>query len=78
MYEESRGTVAAALSFADYYASTVKIWSSKSTQLYLNLTMHYITSEWKLCSSCCIRKLREILMNFKYAHSLSPTKNALF
>ncbi|KAI4885812.1 hypothetical protein NFI96_022422 [Prochilodus magdalenae] len=52
MYEECREKVAASLSCAEFYASTTDIWSSTTTEPYLRLTVHYINSEWKLCSPC--------------------------
>ncbi|XP_036416323.1 zinc finger BED domain-containing protein 4-like [Colossoma macropomum] len=52
MYEKCRDKVAASLSCAEFYASTMDIWSSRTTEPYLSLTVHYINREWKLCSSC--------------------------
>ena len=46
MYEEYREKVEASLSSADYYASTTDLWSSRTTEPYLSLTVHYINSDW--------------------------------
>ena len=49
MYEEYCEKVEASLSCADYYdsyKSTTDLWSSRTTELYLSLTVHYINSEW--------------------------------
>ncbi len=54
MYEECRGRVQTALSTADFYASTADMWSSRATEPYISLTVHYITSDWSL-NSCCIQ-----------------------
>lgn len=51
MYEEYREKVEASLSSADYYASTTDLWSSRTTEPYLSLTVHYINSDWELCNS---------------------------
>uniref|UniRef100_A0AAR2K029 BED-type domain-containing protein n=1 Tax=Pygocentrus nattereri TaxID=42514 RepID=A0AAR2K029_PYGNA len=52
MYEKARDQLAASLACVEFYASTTDIWSSRTTEPYLSLTVHYINSEWKLCSSC--------------------------
>ncbi len=54
MYEECRGRVQTALSTANVYASTADMWSSRATEPYISLTVHYITSDWSL-NSCCIQ-----------------------
>ncbi|XP_018956243.2 E3 SUMO-protein ligase ZBED1-like [Cyprinus carpio] len=54
MYEECRGRVQTSLSMADFYASTADMWSSRTTEPYISLTVHYITSDWSL-NSCCIQ-----------------------
>ena len=49
MYEEYREKVEASLSsadFYDYYKSTTDLWSSRTTEPYLSLTVHYINSDW--------------------------------
>ena len=49
MYEEYREKVEASLSSADYYdyyTSTTDLWSSRTTEPYLSLTVHYINSDW--------------------------------
>ena len=49
MYEEYREKVEASLSSADYYdyyKSTTDLWSSRTTEPYLSLTVHYINSDW--------------------------------
>uniref|UniRef100_A0AAR2KWN2 BED-type domain-containing protein n=1 Tax=Pygocentrus nattereri TaxID=42514 RepID=A0AAR2KWN2_PYGNA len=52
MYEKAIDQLAASLACVEFYASTTDIWSSRTTEPYLSLTVHYINSEWKLCSSC--------------------------
>lgn len=54
MYEECRGRLQTALSTADFYGSTADMWSSRATEPYISLTVHYITSDWSL-NSCCIQ-----------------------
>jgi len=49
MYEECRDKLATTLSF---FASTTDMWSSRTSEPYISLTVHYIDSDWKLLNSC--------------------------
>lgn len=52
MYAECRKKVEIELKGADYYASTTDMWSSRTTEPYLCLTVHFISEEFELKSRC--------------------------
>ncbi|KAI2666742.1 E3 SUMO-protein ligase ZBED1 [Labeo rohita] len=35
-----------------HFATNTDLWTSRSTQPYMSLTIHFITSNWTLCSRC--------------------------
>lgn len=52
LHEEVRGRVEQELRQVKHYATTTDLWSSRTMDPYLSLTVHYITDEWKLHSKC--------------------------
>lgn len=36
----------------EFFSTTADLWSSRTTEPYISLTIHYIDSEWKLQSKC--------------------------
>ena len=51
MYKECHDGLQTMLS-TESFASTTDMWSSQETELYISLTIHYITSDWSLNSRC--------------------------
>lgn len=52
MYKTCRNKVAAELKFVKHFAATSDLWSSRTMDPYLSLTLHYIDDEWKLRNRC--------------------------
>ncbi|XP_038155642.1 E3 SUMO-protein ligase ZBED1-like [Cyprinodon tularosa] len=52
MYDECRDGLQAKLSTVTFFASTTDMWSSRATEPYISLTVHYITDDWSLNSNC--------------------------
>ncbi|KAJ8287949.1 hypothetical protein COCON_G00006080 [Conger conger] len=52
LYNQVRQDVFESLSHAEYYALTTDMWSSVGMTTYISLTVHFITSDWKLESKC--------------------------
>ena len=50
LYEEVRGKVVDELSHVKCYSATTDLWSSIGMTPYLSLTIHFINSDWVLCS----------------------------
>lgn len=51
-YEECRAKVKEELEHVKYYALTTDLWSSRVTQPYMSLTIHFINNDWVLRSRC--------------------------
>lgn len=52
LYNSCRAEVENDLKKVTYYAATTDIWSSRTSQLYLSLTIHYIDDHWTLRNKC--------------------------
>ncbi|XP_076874456.1 E3 SUMO-protein ligase ZBED1-like [Brachyhypopomus gauderio] len=52
MYEKCKAQVEAELSQVYYYATTTDMWSSRTTDPYISLTVHFITEDFQLKSRC--------------------------
>ncbi|XP_054593066.2 E3 SUMO-protein ligase ZBED1 [Nothobranchius furzeri] len=51
LYEEVRTEVSNTLSSVEFFASTTDMWSSRTSDPYMSLTIHYVDKDWKLKSS---------------------------
>lgn len=52
LYGECRAKVEEELRRVSYYATTTDLWTSRTTQPYMSLTIHFIKEDWTLCSRC--------------------------
>ena len=52
LYTESREKVVTELKNVDYYATTTDMWSSRTTEPYLSLTVHFVNDNFELKSRC--------------------------
>ncbi|CAL9689321.1 unnamed protein product [Knipowitschia caucasica] len=52
LYEDARTEVSNALSSVEFFASTTDMWSSRTSDPYLSLTIHYVDKDWKLQNKC--------------------------
>lgn len=52
LYDECRGKLETELKEVKYFATTSDLWSSRTSEPYLSLTIHYIDKEWALQSTC--------------------------
>ncbi len=52
LYEECRGKLENNLRNVRYFATTTDLWSSRTSEPYMSLTIHYIDEEWGLQSKC--------------------------
>ncbi|KAL7868960.1 hypothetical protein SRHO_G00103440 [Serrasalmus rhombeus] len=52
MYEKCKAQVETELSQVDCYAATTDMWSSRTTDPYISLTVHFITEDFQLKSRC--------------------------
>ncbi|XP_040278097.1 E3 SUMO-protein ligase ZBED1-like [Bufo bufo] len=52
LYDKVREQVKNELRSIKYYATTTDLWSSRTMEPYISLTIHFINDEWKLCSRC--------------------------
>ncbi|XP_067257230.1 E3 SUMO-protein ligase ZBED1-like [Chanodichthys erythropterus] len=52
LYGEVRERVEEQLKSVSYFATTADLWSSRTSQPYLSLTVHFIDQDWKLVSLC--------------------------
>lgn len=52
LYRECRAKVEEELRSVSYYATTTDLWTSRTTQPYMSLTIHFIKEDWTLCSRC--------------------------
>lgn len=52
MYAECRGKLEAELRSIGYFATTSDLWSSRTTEPYISLTLHFIDDEFHLKSRC--------------------------
>ncbi|XP_017327177.1 E3 SUMO-protein ligase ZBED1-like [Ictalurus punctatus] len=52
LYGEVRERVQEQLKSGSYFATTADLWSSRTSEPYLSLTVHFIDQDWKLVSLC--------------------------
>ncbi|XP_053506474.1 E3 SUMO-protein ligase ZBED1-like [Ictalurus furcatus] len=52
LYSEVRERVQEQLKSGSYFATTADLWSSRTSEPYLSLTVHFIDQDWKLVSLC--------------------------
>lgn len=52
LYESCRQTLSHKLQKVTYYATTSDLWSSRTSEPYLSLTIHFVDEEWQLQSFC--------------------------
>ena len=52
LYEKCRAKVETEVSNVEYYAVTTDLWSSRTTEPYISLTVHFIDEDFKLKSRC--------------------------
>ncbi|XP_028300964.1 zinc finger BED domain-containing protein 1-like [Gouania willdenowi] len=52
LYDECRGKVAKEVSTAVYFATTTDLWSSRTMEPYINLTLHYIDADFTIKTNC--------------------------
>ena len=52
LYEKCRAKVETELSKVEYYAVTTDLWSSRTTEPYISLTVHFIDEDFELKSRC--------------------------
>nr|XP_054603768.1 E3 SUMO-protein ligase ZBED1-like [Nothobranchius furzeri] len=52
LYDECREKLEMDLKDVSFFATTTDLWSSRSSEPYLSLTIHYIDKEWTLQSTC--------------------------
>ncbi|KAL3972516.1 desumoylating isopeptidase 1 [Sarotherodon galilaeus] len=66
LYEESRTEVSNALSSVEFFASTTDMWSSRTSDPDMSLTIHYVDKDWKLQNKCLetTRVLKEFLSSW--------------
>ena len=52
LYDECRGKVAREVSTALYFAITTDLWSSRTMEPYISLTLHYIDANFTMKTNC--------------------------
>ncbi|XP_073714924.1 E3 SUMO-protein ligase ZBED1-like [Misgurnus anguillicaudatus] len=52
LYVECRNKTEAELMHVEYYATTTDLWSSRTTEPYLSLTVHFINDDFELKTRC--------------------------
>lgn len=52
LYTECRETVERQLQNVQFFATTSDIWSSRTSEPYLSLTIHFVDEDWNLQSKC--------------------------
>ncbi|KAJ4945987.1 hypothetical protein JOQ06_023665 [Pogonophryne albipinna] len=52
MYTQCRNKLETELKNVEYYATTTDLWSSRTTEPYLSLTVHFINDDFELKSHC--------------------------
>lgn len=52
LYEKCRAEVANEVSKAEYFATTTDLWSSRTMEPYISLTIHYIDADFNLNTKC--------------------------
>ncbi|XP_063075476.1 E3 SUMO-protein ligase ZBED1-like [Engraulis encrasicolus] len=52
LYGECKAKVTSELENMEFYASTTDLWSSRTTEPYMSLTVHFVNENFELCSRC--------------------------
>lgn len=52
LYEVCRAEVEKDVCSVVHYALTTDLWTSRATQPYMSITIHFIRSDWTLCARC--------------------------
>lgn len=52
LYSQCHATVATELKQVQHFAATTDLWSSRTSEPYMSLTVHYIDADWKLQNKC--------------------------
>ena len=52
LYEKCRTTVESELAQVEYFACTTDLWSSRTTEPYISLTVHFLDREFQLKARC--------------------------
>ncbi len=52
LYDKCKAQVETELSQVKYYAATTDLWSSRTTEPYISLTIHFIDEDFQLKSRC--------------------------
>ncbi|KAK0147407.1 Zinc finger BED domain-containing protein 1 [Merluccius polli] len=52
LYAECKAKVVNELENTEFYASTTDLWSSRTTEPYMSLTVHFVNANFELCSQC--------------------------
>lgn len=52
LYAECRGKLEEQLRNVTHFATTTDMWSSRTSEPYMSLTIHYVNKEWNLQSIC--------------------------
>lgn len=52
LYNECRAEVEKDVRSVVHYALTTDLWTSRATQPYMSVTIHYISKDWILCARC--------------------------
>ncbi len=52
LYEKCRAEMANEVSKAEYFATTTDLWSSRTMEPYISLTIHYIDADFNLNTKC--------------------------
>ena len=52
LYTQCRATVQTELQAAQHFAATTDLWSSRTMEPYMSLTVHYVTSDFTMKSRC--------------------------
>ncbi|XP_073457240.1 E3 SUMO-protein ligase ZBED1-like [Aquarana catesbeiana] len=52
LYNKTRQKILSELKGMDFYAATTDLWSSRTMQPYMSLTVHYVSESWDMRSVC--------------------------
>ena len=52
LYEKRRGEIQRDVTAVEYFATTTDLWSSRTVELYMSLTIHYINGNFAMKSRC--------------------------
>ena len=52
LYNNTRDKVKAELANVPFFSATTDMWSSRTTEPYLSLTVHFVADDWRLVHRC--------------------------